>query len=78
MDYLALDRKLRREELANSLTHGLGTTLAIAALVLMVVLASLRGTARHIVGAALFGTGLVCSTSCPPSITPCRPPAPSG
>lgn len=59
MDYLALDRKLRREELANCLTHGLGTALAIAALVLMVVLASLRGTARHVVGAALFGAGLV-------------------
>lgn len=48
-----------RQELANSLTHGLGTALAIAALVLMVVFASLRGTARHIVGVSLFGACLV-------------------
>jgi len=49
----------RRVEFANSLTHGLGTALAIAALVLMVVFAALNGTARHVVGASLFGTCLV-------------------
>ncbi len=49
----------RRAELANSLTHGLGTALAIAALVLMVVLAALRGTARHVVGASIFGACLI-------------------
>jgi hemolysin III len=59
MDYIAHERKERREELANSLTHGLGTAFAIAALVVMVVFASLRGSARHIVGAAFFGAGLV-------------------
>lgn len=48
-----------KEELANALTHGLGTALAVAALVLMVVFASLRGTARHIVGASLFGATMV-------------------
>jgi hemolysin III len=46
-------------ELANSLTHGLGVLLSIAALTLMVVAASLHGTARHIVGAAIFGATLV-------------------
>ena len=45
--------------MANSLTHGLGTVLAIAALVLMVVSAALNGTARHVVGASLFGACLV-------------------
>lgn len=47
------------EELANSLTHGLGTALAIAALVVMVVAAAQRGTARDVVGAAIFGSMLI-------------------
>lgn len=49
----------RREELANSLTHGLGAALAIAGLVLMVVDAALHGTARDVVGASIFGSMLV-------------------
>lgn len=49
----------RREELANSLTHGLATALAIAALVLMVVSAALHGTARDVVGASIFGATLI-------------------
>lgn len=47
------------EEWANSLTHGLGTVLAVAALVVMVVFAALHGTARHVVACALFGATLV-------------------
>jgi len=46
-------------EIANSVTHGLGILLSIAALSSMVTVASLHGTARHIVGAAIFGTALV-------------------
>ena len=49
----------RREELANSLTHGLGLALAIAGLVVMVVFAALRGTARDVVGASIFGSSLI-------------------
>ena len=49
----------RREELANSLTHGLATALAIAGLVLMVVDAALHGTARDVVGASIFGATLI-------------------
>lgn len=49
----------RRVEFANSLTHGLGTALAIAALVVMVVLAAMKGTARHVVGVSVFGACLV-------------------
>jgi hemolysin III len=49
----------RGEELANSLTHGLGTALSIAGLVLMVVFAARRGTARDVVGAAIFGSSLI-------------------
>lgn len=48
-----------KEELANALTHGLGAALAVAGLVLLVVFASLRGTARHIVGASIFGSSMV-------------------
>lgn len=59
MHALALNSKLRREELANSLTHGVGTVLAIASLTVMVAFASVKGSARHVVGSALFGTGLV-------------------
>jgi len=46
-------------ELLNSLTHGFGAVLAIAALVVMVVFAALEGTARHVVGVTLFGSTLV-------------------
>jgi len=49
----------RAAEFANSLTHGLGILLSIAALSVMVTVASLHGTARHIVGAAIFGSALV-------------------
>lgn len=47
------------EELANTLTHGLGIGLAIAALVLLVVFASLRGTVWHVVSCAIYGATLV-------------------
>lgn len=47
------------EELANSLTHGLGAALSIAGLVLMVVFAAKRGTARDVVGASIFGSTLI-------------------
>lgn len=46
------------EELANSLTHGLGLAGAIAALVAMVVAASSRGAAA-VVGASVFGASMV-------------------
>ena len=47
------------EELANSLTHGLGVGLSIAGLVVMVVAAARHGTARDVVGAAIFGSMLI-------------------
>ena len=49
----------RGEELANSLTHGLGAALSIAALVLMVVFAARHGTARDVVGGTIFGSSLI-------------------
>jgi len=47
------------EELANSLTHGLGVALSVAGLVVMVVFAAKRGTARDVVGATIFGSTLI-------------------
>jgi hemolysin III len=49
----------RSEEATNIITHAVGFFLGIAALVLMVVRASLHGDAWHIVGASIFGAGLV-------------------
>jgi hemolysin III len=39
-----------KEEIANAITHGIGALLAMAALVILIVLASFNGTAWHIVG----------------------------
>ena len=49
----------QREELANVLTHGLGTLLSISALVLLVVFSSLNGNGYHIVSSSIFGTSLL-------------------
>ena len=47
------------EEIAHAATHGLGLALSLGGLVVLVVTASLRGDAWHIVGCAVFGTTLV-------------------
>lgn len=49
----------KKEELANAITHGIGALLSIAALVLLVVFASIEGTALHVVSFALFGVTMV-------------------
>lgn len=43
------------EEIASSVTHGIGALLGISALTLLIYRAALVGTAWHIVSAALFG-----------------------
>lgn len=52
-------RQTRGEEIANSITHGIGAGLAVAGLVLMVVFSALNGSAWHVVGTAIFGATLV-------------------
>ncbi|HWR37268.1 MAG TPA: hemolysin III family protein [Clostridia bacterium] len=47
------------EEIANSVTHGIGLLLSIAGLVVLVVLAALRGTAWHVVSCSVYGATLV-------------------
>jgi hemolysin III len=54
-----LTRPERRQELANSLSHGIMAVLALAALAPLIVLAATRGTVRHVVGFSVFGVSLV-------------------
>lgn len=49
----------RSEEIANSITHGIGTGLSIAALVILVVLASRRGDVWRIVSFSIYGATLI-------------------
>jgi hemolysin III len=48
------------EELANSITHGIGLVLSIAGFVVLLVFAILRGGALQIVSCAVYGSTLVC------------------
>lgn len=47
------------EELLNSLTHGAGVLLSIAALVLLIIFSSIYGEARHVVSCTIFGVTLI-------------------
>ncbi|MDD4192734.1 MAG: hemolysin III family protein [Mangrovibacterium sp.] len=49
----------KAEEIANSVSHGVGIGLAVAALALLVTFASLYGNAWHIVSFSIFGTSMV-------------------
>lgn len=61
-----VNRTVPWNEVANAVTHGLGTGLAIAALVILVVCASIYGNVWHIVSFSIYGATLVilylCST----------------
>ena len=47
------------EEIANSITHGVGVLLSIAALVILVVIALKYGDIWHLVSFSIFGTTLI-------------------
>ena len=47
------------EEIANSITHGIGIVLAIAALGILTTFAGIYGNAWHIVSVSIYGTTLV-------------------
>jgi hemolysin III len=53
-------RRLFAEELANSLTHGVGLALSVAGFIVLVVLAAMRGSAWRIVSCAVYGSTLIC------------------
>ena len=46
-------------ELANSVTHGIGFALSIAGLVVVVAFAAVHGGARHVVACSIYGATLV-------------------
>ncbi len=48
-----------REEVANSVTHGLGLLASIAGAVVLIVLGAERGEAWHVASAAVYGATLV-------------------
>lgn len=47
------------EEIANSVTHGLGAALSVAGLVILLIAAVTRGSAMQITSAAIFGATLI-------------------
>lgn len=49
----------KKEELANSITHGVGALLSISALVILIVYASLYGNVWHIVSFTIFGVTML-------------------
>ena len=51
-------RQTTGEEIANSVTHGIGAALAVIGLVVLVASAALRGTPRQIVACAIYGVSL--------------------
>lgn len=53
-------RHHQHEEIANSLTHGLGLVLSLAGFAVLLILAAWRGSALHIVSCAIYGSTLVC------------------
>jgi hemolysin III len=52
--------RLCAEELANSLTHGVGLVLSIAGFATLLSLAVMRGSAWRIVSCAIYGSTLLC------------------
>ena len=55
----ANNRFTKGEEIANSISHGLGAVFAIVALVLMAIFSSRYGTTWHIVSFVIYGSFLV-------------------
>jgi hemolysin III len=47
------------EEIAHAITHGVGLLLSVAGLVVLIVLASLRGDTWHVVSVSVYGATLV-------------------
>lgn len=54
-----VDPQTKKEEVANSITHGLGAALAVAALVILVVFAARKGDAWKVTSFSIYGSTLV-------------------
>lgn len=59
-DELTARASLPIEELANSITHGIGLVLSIAGFAILLVFAVMRGGALQIVSCAVYGSTLIC------------------
>ena len=55
----ALSKQSLGEEIANSITHGIGAALGTAALTILVVFAALKGDAWRVVSFSIYGASLV-------------------
>lgn len=49
----------RKEEVANAVTHGIGAALSIAALVILIVFATLKGSPWHVVSFTVYGVSML-------------------
>lgn len=56
---VALPAYTHAEEIANSVTHGIGIVLAIAGLAVLTAFSALNGTAWHVVASSIFGAALI-------------------
>ena len=48
-----------REEIVNSITHGIGALLSIAALIVLIIVAGKQGDIQHLVSFAIYGSTLI-------------------
>ena len=55
----ASNRFTKGEEIANSISHGLGALFGLTALVLMIIFASIKGDAWHVVSLTIYGSTLM-------------------
>ncbi|MCF6136776.1 PAQR family membrane homeostasis protein TrhA [Pseudalkalibacillus berkeleyi] len=49
----------RKEEIVNAITHGIGVVFSLVALVLLVVMAALEGSAWHVVSFSIYGASML-------------------
>src|SRR5262245_871704 len=56
---MEIERRVLFEEIANSLTHGIGLILSLVGLIVLVALTSSNGSVRHITGCSVYGASLV-------------------
>ena len=59
MDHLTA-RYSRREDIANSITHGIGFLLSVVGLWLLVTISRTNGDAWHVFSCIIYGTTLIC------------------
>ena len=57
--YAPLNPYTAGEEIANSITHGLGVLLSIAGLIVLIITAAFHGDVWHIVSFSIFGSTLI-------------------